>query len=116
MDTNERRLYNRIKKEIDKHIDEYSFSHEKHRWYSGITNDPTRRLDQHKKKKNVMYPKIWNTKSVEVAHELEKYCSHKGFQNTDNFGGAKPNSFHFYIFKTNLTIGDYIVDFFGLKV
>jgi len=112
MDQSERRLYSKVKKEIDKHIDEYCFFNEKDRWYSGITNDPKRRLAQHEKDKKVMYPKVWNVKSMEVAHELEKYCSHKGFKNTDNLAGAKPDSNYFYIFKTDLTIGDQIINFF----
>ena len=113
MTKEERKIYEKIVKEVDAHIKERCFTVTGSSWYSGITNNVNQRFGNHKKTKNIMYFKSWDTKSFEVARELEFYHARIGFGNSDNLGNAKEDSKYFYVFKKDLGLVEGIMNFFG---
>jgi hypothetical protein len=104
-----KKIFQKIRKEIDVHLNEFSFFPHNRDWYSGITNNLPRRLSQHKKNNQVIGFKCWDAETFDIAHALEKYCNEKGFCNDKRKGGANQNSHFFYIYKKKVSTLESIV-------
>lgn len=115
MTDNERKVYEKIIREVEIYINECCFLKGKKDWYTGITNNVSQRFGNHKKNKEVMYFKSWDATCFEVARELELFHSKIGFGNSDNLGNAGKDAKYFYVFKKNLSIGDNILNVFGIN-
>ena len=115
MTDNERKIFEKISREVDTHLKECCFVTDKSSWYTGITNNVNQRFGNHKKNKEIMYFKAWDATNFEVARALEFFHSKLGFGNSDNLGNAGKDAKYFYVFKKNLGIGDSLLNAFRIN-
>ena len=78
------------------------------RWYVGISNDPTRRNDEHTRNfgEKICFFKSFYAHTKEIASQIEDYFANKGTINATGSRGAKDDSRWVYVFKAKPTVID----------
>jgi hypothetical protein len=104
------KAYQQVFAKIDKHVHSQCYFPDGARWYCGITNNPTKRKQAHRKQHpQMMFFKSFYAYTLDVAHQIEKdlaeYCI-----NYPQKGNAKQNSHYVYIFKAHPTLIDKILN------
>ncbi len=104
----------RVVRAINKHIESNSFIEPNYkRWYIGITNKIDRRAKEHEKTYGKLhYFQSYYACSKRISVAIETYISKKGTANAIGSRGAKNTSKWVYVFKSEPTKLDEILELF----